>query len=180
MGERGLVPKRTQARRRRNLTDEAGGKYRPDRVNLQKFDGELVEMGDPPQSWHKAAKAVWNAARESGQRIFFEPSDLAVLALTCDQITQLYSNRLIIEKVKLPMTGGGRGGGEELVYGTKPMTGMEFSTILKAFSSLGLTEGDRRRMRIELERDWSADKDDGSSIESDRMTLLQGGKSESA
>lgn len=151
MGQSGTVPKRSTERRRRNKTNKYGESLVPDRVKLQEFDGEVVDAPEPNPNWHPAAMTIWTAACESGQRIFWEPSDWAVLALTCSQISQLYRDDFVIEKVKQPIEGGS-GGGEELVYGSRPMTGQEFSAILKAFSSLGMSEGDRRRMRIELER----------------------------
>lgn len=158
MGARGVVPKRSQERRRRNKTDRNGEQYLPDRIDLQNFDGDLVEPREPNPDWHPAAMAIWEAALQSGQRIFWEPSDWAMLGLTCSQISQLYRDDFIIEKVKQPMEGG-EGGGEVLVYGSKPMTGQEFSAILKAFSVLGMSEGDRRRMRIELERGQKVEPD---------------------
>ncbi|MDQ3275347.1 MAG: hypothetical protein M3Q39_10055 [Actinomycetota bacterium] len=175
MGERGAVPKRSHARRRRNKTDEAGGKYIPDRVNLQKFDGELHEPDPPAASWHPAARAIWDAALESGERIFWEPSDWAILRLTCSQVSQEYATDLIIEKVKLPMENG-QGGGEELVFGSRPMPAGKFAAIMKVMGDLGMTEGGRRRMRIELERNWTDTEDESVPIEQGRMALLQGGK----
>lgn len=158
MGAHGPIPKRSQERRRKNKTDESGGQYIPDRVDLQNFDGDVVEPREPNPNWHPAALSIWEAALASGQRIFWEPSDWAVLGLTCSQISQYYRDDFIIEKVKQPMEDG-MGGGEELVYGSRPMTGQEFSAVLKAFSSLGMTEGDRRRMRVELERGQKVEED---------------------
>src|SRR5690606_35643017 len=105
----------------------------------------------PNPNWGPAAQAIWQAATESGQKVFFEPSDWALLALTCSQIDQEYRDDLIIEKVKLPMELGA-GGGEELIYGSRPMPAGKFAAILKALGSLGFSEGDRRRMQIELTR----------------------------
>lgn len=158
MGERGPVPKRSEERRRRNKTDESGQQYVPDRVDMTEFDGgNVVPTPEPNPNWHPAALAIWEAAADSGQRVFFEKSDWAVLALLCSQITQHYRDDLVIEKVKLPMENGS-GGGEEVIYGSVPMNGGTISAILKGFASLGLTEGDRRRMRLELKRDGAGEE----------------------
>lgn len=152
MGERGPIPKRTEERRRRNKTNDQGESLEVDQVDLTSFDGgDVVPVPEPNPNWHPAALAIWEAAADSGQRVFFEKSDWAVLALLCSQITQHYRDDLVIEKVKLPMENGS-GGGEELVRGSMPMNGGTISAILKGFASLGLTEGDRRRMRLELKR----------------------------
>lgn len=167
----GPVPKRQAERRRVNTTTESGVDMRVDRVDLQNFDGEVVEAPEPNPDWHPAALAVWNAACESGQRIFWEPSDWAVLALTCSQISQEYAEDLIIEKVKRPMYGG-EGGGEELVYGSRPMPAGKFSAVMKVMSDLGMTEGGRRRIRIELERGERKGEDRKVSVAQQRRGHL--------
>lgn len=142
------MPKRSEERRRRNKTDSSGN---PNQITKVEIAG-AVEQPKPNPNWGPAAMAIWNAACESGQTIFFEPSDWALLALTCSQIDQEYRNDLIIEKVKLPMHGQGEGGGEELVYGSRPMPAGKFAAIVKALGDLGFSEGARRRMQMELTR----------------------------
>lgn len=179
--ERGPVRKRSQARRRRNKTDEQGYDDTPEQVELDPEEFPEIDPLDDPRcqanpNWHPAALAVWEAARESGQRIFWEPSDWAILRLTCSQISQEYADDLIIEKVKLPMEGN-RGGGEELVYGSRPMPAGKFAAVLKALGALGMTEGDRRRMRIELERHGGpADEGSAEDVQNAQLALIQGGR----
>ena len=174
--ERGPVPARSQARRRRNKTDENGESIEVDEVELDPEEFPEFEPKPANPDWHPAARAMWDAACESGQTIFWEPSDWAILALTCSQISQEYADDLIIEKVKRPMLGG-EGGGEELVYGSRPMPAGKFAAILKAFSALGMTEGDRRRMRMELNRIGQPDPEaTPEEIQRGQLSLVQGGR----
>ncbi|AEK32597.1 terminase small subunit [Mycobacterium phage George] len=80
---------------------------------------------------HPIIKDLYQAMQESGQSRFYEPSDwqvarLALLALN-----------------------------EELVaarHGDKPIGAMKLTALNQMLTTLMLTEGDRRRVRIELER----------------------------
>lgn len=75
--------------------------------------------------WHPIAQLVWNGVIESGQADFYESSDYAVLYSICEDLSY-YKN-------------AGRRSGQML------------ATIYSALSSLLVTEGDRRRVRLELE-----------------------------
>ena len=173
---RGPVPKREVARRRRNKTDDSGNPSEATSVELDPEEFPAFVAPAPNPHWHPAALAIWEAAAASGTRVFWEPSDWSILALTCSQISQEYADDLIIEKVKLPIEAGGAGGGEELVYGSRPMPSGKFSAVMKALGMLGLTEGDRRRMHIELERFAKPDEVvTEEQFEDERLRLIQGG-----
>lgn len=179
--ERGPVPKRDVARRRRNKTDDAGHSVEVEQVELdpEEFPAEYERPAANP-SWHPAARAIWDGAVDSGVTVFWEPSDWAILGLTCSQISQEYADDLIIEKVKQPLEAGS-GGGEKLVYGSRPMPAGKFTAIMRTLGSLGLTEGDRRRMHMELNRFADPETEaTPESIEADRLTLLQGGRSDAS
>lgn len=177
VSERGPAPKREQARRRRNKTKEGtDGKTTEVEVDHVELNLPPVEDRKPNPDWHPAALAIWDSAVESGQRVFWEPSDWAMLALTCSQISQEYADDLIIEKVKQPMIAG-EGGGEELVYGSRPMPAGKFAAIMKALGSLGMTEMDRRRMSIELERHGQKPPEaTPEEIQRAQLELIQGGR----
>lgn len=87
---------------------------------------------DPDPEWCKTARMVWNSMLTSGGAAYFESSDYAVLYLTVDQIDHLYQQ-------------GGRRSPEYL------------RVIMQTLASLLATEGDRRKLRIELQ---SAPDDD--------------------
>lgn len=92
--------------------------------------------------WHSIAKMLYRSMAESGQAVFMEPSDWAFAYLVCSEIS-------------------------EYCRATKKSAVM-FSAIEQATSRLMITEGDRRRLRIELERDRGpvADPDKQAAVTS--------------
>jgi len=87
--------------------------------------GERVEYRVPPvdSSWHPRAKQWYRSMARSGMRDYYELSDFEYARILCDALTEYY----------------------------KRPTAMMLATILQGMTSLGVTEGERRRMRIELE-----------------------------
>lgn len=87
--------------------------------------GERVPFKVPPvdSNWHPRAKQWYKSLSRSGMREFYELSDYEMARLLCDALTEYY----------------------------KRPTAMMLATILQGMTSLGVTEGERRRMRIELE-----------------------------
>lgn len=92
-------------------------------VSLSK--GERVPHRVPPadSNWHPRAKQWYRSLARSGMRDYYELTDYEVARLLCDALTEYY----------------------------KRPTAMMLATILQGMTSLGVTEGERRRMRIELE-----------------------------
>ena len=136
---------------------------------------------EPNPNWHPAAQAVWKSAVESGQKVFWEPSDWAMLALICSQISQEYRDDLIVEKVKVAYFDDERETfvqTEELVREARPLPVGKLSAILKGLGSLGMTEMDRRRMSIELERHGKAPAQaTPEEVRKAQLALIQGGRS---
>lgn len=87
--------------------------------------GERVPFKVPPvdKDWHPRAKQWYRSLARSGMRDYYELSDYEMARLLCDALTEYY----------------------------KRPTAMMLATILQGMTSLGVTEGERRRMRIELE-----------------------------
>lgn len=80
-------------------------------------------LGPEPPVWMDGyARKVYEAFRHSGQAVYFAPSDWVTLALIC---------RHIMASMRKP-------------------SAMMLSAILSGLASLGATEGDRRRIKIEL------------------------------
>ena len=92
-----------------------------------------TEGFEPDEDWHKIARMIWDAAEDSGMKDFYQQSDWAILYTLCDDIT-FYKNRGV-------------------------RSGQMLATIMSALSSLGLTEGDRRRMHIELTEESDGEED---------------------
>lgn len=183
VSERGPAPKREQARRRRNKTKEGtDGKTTEVEIDHVELDLPPVPDRKPNPHWHPAALAIWNSAVESGQKVFWEPSDWAVLALICSQISQEYRPDLIVEKIKSSHYDDELGAlvqTEELVREARPMPAGKLSAILKGLGTLGMTEMDRRRMSIELERHGKPPAPaDPAEIQRAQLALVQGGRSD--
>lgn len=83
-----------------------------------------VPLADP--TWHDIAIKLWVSLQESGQSKFYEPSDWAIAYSLCDDLSHYK-------------------------YMTK-RSGQMLASIMSSLSSLLLTEGDRRRVQMELQR----------------------------
>ncbi|MBN6777424.1 hypothetical protein JRG19_02520 [Pseudoclavibacter alba] len=91
----------------------------------------VVKPPAASSEWHPIAKRLWKAAKESGQSRFYEPSDWAVLYSLMDDLTYYKQARV--------------------------RSGQMLQTIMSSLSSLLLTEGDRRRLQIELAKPVEAE-----------------------
>lgn len=94
--------------------------------------------GEPLAGEHsELAVRFWDGLRHSGQAQFYEPSDWAVAELIVFAIDS---------------------------FAAKP-SAMMLASLNSMMSNLLVTEGDRRRVKLELEReDPSSDEDDGSEV----------------
>jgi len=97
-----------------------------------------VAMPDADEGWHPIAAGMFAALGTSGQSVFYEPSDWAKAKLAAELTSRALSQ-------------------------ARPPAQL-FAVIDSMWSSLLATEGDRRRLRIELERAPSADADDAAAV----------------
>lgn len=130
-GAGGPVPKRSDQRRRRNKQPE------PDRAPAR----EAV-VPEPGEKWHPIAVSWFESLKVSGQSVFYEQSDWATAYLLAESISR---------DLKPQVVGVNDETGEP-VLATIPMKGASLAAYLKAMSVLLVTEGDRRRAGVELER----------------------------
>ena len=107
--------------------------------------GELrpVKWPSADRSWSKRAKQLWNSVKVSGQSDYFQQSDIARIAFLMDQVTY-YEN-------------------------AKSKSAMMFQTICSEMTTLLFSEGDRRRVRIELAKP-------DSSVEDAQLVAIKGYK----
>ena len=133
MGARGPTPKRSDMRRRVN---------KPEVPIIHSPAGEIIEPPEPSRDWHPIARDWYLSLASSGQAVFYEPSDWATARLIAESI----SRDLKPQFVAMSETTG------KPVYESIPMRGASLAAYLKAMTALLVTEGDRRRARIELER----------------------------
>lgn len=140
----GPVPKKDAERRRRNKSTAADGSssHIPAQVvNIDELLVGEVEVPTPDEEWHPIAKQMYESVMRSGQVIWMEPSDWSALYLMCESI----SRDLRPQVVGITEEG-------EVIKDTIPLKGASLNAYLKAMASLMMLEGDRRRLRIELER----------------------------
>lgn len=97
---------------------------RGDRPPLKRGEKRPVTIPHKDQDWHPAAIRLYDALKTSGQSDFYQNSDWAFAWSLCDDLSD-YKKQ-------------GR------------RSAQMAATIYSAFSNLLVTEGDRRRARIEL------------------------------
>lgn len=116
-------------------------------------DGGTRRWPSAKREWHSLAADLWRALGESGQAQFYEPSDVAYARVWTDVLSQ------------------------QLKSG-KP-SAMMMAAWDSACARLLVTEGDRRRVRIELERGEHKDPDKEAGVASMQAwrTKLAGGGS---
>lgn len=135
-GSGGPVPKRSDQRRRRNA---------PARPVKKAASGTSTTKSGRPTcntKWHPVARRWFLSLDDSGQSKFYEPSDWALAYL----IAESMSRELKPQPILNPLTG------EKIGEVERPPKGSSLAGWLKAMTSLLVTEGDRRRLGIELQQ----------------------------
>jgi hypothetical protein len=131
MGTRGPIPTPSAQRRRRNKSAGPSAKLTATRAPVPAAD----------KHWHPIAKKVYQSIKKSAQVELLQPSDWATAYLLCESISR---------DLKPQVVGISERTGEVLIE-TIPLKGASLAAYLKGFAALGMTEGDRRRMGIELQ-----------------------------
>lgn len=85
-----------------------------------------LEVLAPDPEWHPSALAIWDTCKDSGQIMFYQNSDLAMLWSLCDDLSYAKKARV--------------------------RSGQLLQTIYSALNNLLLTEGARRAVRLELQK----------------------------
>jgi len=133
MAEHGPIPKRSEERRRENKPS----------TPLDKVDAVgPVAIPKANPKWHPVAKRIYGSLRSSGQSKFYEASDWAAAYLLAESLSRDLKPQVVGEDV---LTG-------KAFRADKPLKGASLAAYLKGFAALGVTEGDRRRMGIEIDR----------------------------
>lgn len=136
----GPPPKKDAERRRRNKS-EGNSSIPAEVVNLDDRLGGDVEIPAPDENWHPIALQIYESQTRSGQVLWMEPSDWAVLFLLCESISRDLKPQVI------GITEDG-----EVKMAIIPLKGASLTSYLKGMASLMMLEGDRRKVRLELER----------------------------
>jgi hypothetical protein len=148
MAARGPVPKRSDARRREN---------KPLVEITTAPAASVVEMPAGDEDWHPIARRWFDSLKTSGQNRFYEPSDWAVAYLIAESISMDLKPQFVgFAQTARDST--------EAEYAVIPLKGASLSAYLKAMGSLLMTEGDRRRASVELQRNVAVDSDEEASV----------------
>lgn len=149
-GTRGPIPKRSEARIRRN----AGGKPTSTGDLHRHTDAPF----DPDPEWHTIAQSFWEALENSGQSAFYADSDWVSAYLLCEVLTRELKPQFIGWK-ELPTVWGENSAGERVILqqggtapvaGKIPIKGASLNAIRAQMAVLLVNEGDRRRLSMEL------------------------------
>lgn len=116
-----------------------------DQVAVTKGKMFPVTIPEPDADWHPIATMLWESLTRSGQKEFYQDSDWAFAYSLCEDLS-LYKKPLVNSKT-----------GEEYYK----RSGQMLQTIYSAMERLLVTEGDRRRVRIEL-HDGETEEDSAS------------------
>lgn len=146
----GPVPQAT--RRRRNVDSKP------------RSTGERKKVLWPavPDKWHPIAKMLYASAQSSGQVDFYQQSDVAYLFFVCDQVDYyMRSGEVVVQHEKddkgnfILDEDGNRipvldenGQPKRIAVGKR--SAMMLKAIFDQFEALLISEGDRRRLRMEL------------------------------
>lgn len=134
-GAGGPVPKRSDQRRR---TNSPGAE--------QALGAAEVPVPEANADWHPVAAAWFASLSTSGQAAFYEPSDWATAVLIAESMSRDLNPQVV------GVTDDGATVMEQI-----PLKGASLAAYLKAFAVLLVTEGDRRRSRLELQRPQAAE-----------------------
>lgn len=122
----GPVPKRSEERRRRNKPEG------PELAKVSADDGGAAfEAPEPLNHWHPLAREWYESLSESGQHVFYQPSDWQ----TARYLAEAMSRNLDNERFSAQL----------------------FASVMAGMTELLTTEGARRRARVELERRKAGD-----------------------
>lgn len=150
----GPPPKREAERRRRNKDS-----IQTQTVDLDELIKADVEIPVENENWEPLTKQFWASFSRSGQSIFYEPTDW----MTAYYLMEVLDRWLKPQDVKVGQIGSEKDAaiGGEITYIFEPkivaIPGATLNSILKGLTALMATEGDRRRLRIELERKKAMD-----------------------
>lgn len=120
--------------------------------------GEVeVPVADP--DWHPVARRWFDSLAVSGQSVFYEQSDWATAYLTAESLSRDLKPKFVCTSDDGP------------VYESMPLSGSSLSAYLRVFTNLLVTEADRRRSSIELQRGQVAGAEEVSSLDDFRRRL---------
>ena len=136
--------KRDEERRRRNKDD-----IPTTMVDIDTLIAAPVRIPTAEEDWHPIPKLIFDSFTRSGQSIFYEPSDWATIFVLCETLDR--------ELKPQPVVKTDADGNQTIEMHELPLKGATLNAVLKGMGSVMATEGERRKLRIELERKAAKD-----------------------
>lgn len=109
-----------------------------------------VVVPEANPNWHPIARMMYAAAQNSGMLDFYQQTDWAMIYSLMDDLSDMKYRRIKYGRVN----------------------GQELAVIYSSLSALGFTEGDRRRMRIELESPHEDEGPDAAVVAMDEYKAM--------
>lgn len=126
-----------------------GHRSKEEKESVTKAPGALeVPVPEPQEHWHPIAADWYRALEKSGQSRFYEPSDWAAAQYAAEAMSRNLDQ--------------GR------------FSAQMFAAVWSAMNDLLTTEGDRRRVRMELQRPAPGREQAGVTVLDDYRTALGG------
>lgn len=111
-------------------------------VNVTELIQRDVEIPEADKEWHEVARWWYESLAESAQCVYYEPSDWMIAYLCATNMSRQLRPQVI----------GYNQESDRVVRATVPMKGADLSAYSKIWTNLLLTEVDRRRAGIEVNR----------------------------
>lgn len=132
-----------------NRSDKRRRRNKPEGVGVTHAPaGDVVQAPETDESWHPIAKRFFDSLKGSGQAHYYEASDWAKAYLLAHVIDDMLHAQV------------------------GKISSMKFQSVMSAMAGLGVDEGDRRRMKVELDR--ADDEDDAEVIDIKSMQAGMG------
>ena len=140
MGARGPVGKRTNQRHGHRTAAENAVETPADKP---------VSIPAPNPDWHPVARQLYDSLPKSGQSAFYSSADWATAYTLAESISRDLQPKL-----------AGKDVDGELIYEDKPISGTNLSAYAKLMNDLLMTEGSRRRVKVELQKTGADEQPD--------------------
>ena len=160
MGRRGKLPERGLHRRKsRQAAIDAV-------TTVGDVEVDIEAPYEPDPQWHPQAISLYESVQHSGQAEFYAESDWVKLYMVCDQLSLNLKPSFVgfADDWKVIMVNGEEKSVkyQRPISGVVPMNGATLNAIQSMMTSLGISEGDRRRMNIELVRAKQSTEDEAA------------------
>jgi hypothetical protein len=114
--------------------------------------GAVSSQPVPSPSWHPTAAAWYRSLADSAQSQFYEPSDWATAWVVAESLSRDLGPKFVGLSEDGP------------VLQAMPLSGSSLSSYLRACAILLVTEGDRRRLQVEVTRAQTAPTDEAVTL----------------